>query len=234
MNIHSIIKNLIFPKICFGCRKVGSYLCSTCRKKIRVIRRDMCVYCARASFAGLTHPGCKRKNCIDGVKSLFFYDGRAKKIISTVKYRLVTDAIDELTGAIPKDKLAELSFFKKTPFASVLIPVPLHPARAARRGFNQSEKYAHFFSQVLHLPIWTGVSRVKNTKPQAHLTNAKERYQNIRGAFSINPNVNIRGMEAIIVDDVWTTGATAKELCRVLKKDGARAVYVLTLARVYR
>ena len=235
MGINDFIKELLFPKICFGCKRIGSYLCHNCAKSLIVINKDVCVYCGRASFFGLTHPKCKTKTGIDGLKSIFLYNNMAKKVISMIKYKFVFDAVDTFMKAIPEKKLKEVEFVKKIiPKSALIVPVPLHSDRQAKRGFNQSEKYGLFFSSLLNLPLSNkAISRVKNTKSQVNMKTPRERFENIRRAFEVNSADLVSGREVIIVDDVWTTGSTIKETSRTLKRCGAGRIIALTLARAH-
>ncbi|MCJ7508243.1 MAG: hypothetical protein MUO85_05870 [candidate division Zixibacteria bacterium] len=111
-----------------------------------------------------------------------------------------------------------------------LIPVPLHPSRKRKRGFNQSEILALEISQKLSLPTLKDVlKRKKRTKDQTTL-NAKEREENVKGAFSIRDEDKILDKQIILVDDVMTTGATLKECARTLVEAGAREIVGLTVA----
>lgn len=231
----AIIKNLLFPKFCFACHRFGSYLCPLCAKKLRLIKNDVCPYCQKQSYFGLTHPGCKRRLGLDGLKSFFYYDDLVKKIIINIKYRLVTEAIDDFLTAIPYQKIAGLFFYKQLGKDFIFTPVPLHPKRQRKRGFNQSEEMVRFFARVVNFPVNKKlIIRIKNTKPQAELKKPRERYKNILGAFSLAKNIKtqpVKGKKFVVFDDVWTTGWTIKEIARVLKKAGASKVFALTIAR---
>lgn len=228
------LKELIFPKICFGCGRLGSYFCLSCAKKLPSAK-DVCPYCKNASYFGLTHPGCQKKWGVDGLKSFFYYNDLVKKIIKNIKYQLVVEATKDFLQAIPPSKIEELFFYKKIAKDFILLPVPLHRKREKIRGFNQAEKIANFFAQIFNFSFNNKlILRIKETRPQAELKTPKERYKNILGAFSLAKNVKsnqIKEKKFIIVDDVWTTGATIKEIGRVLKKNGAAKVFGLTLAR---
>lgn len=113
----------------------------------------------------------------------------------------------------------------------VIIPVPLHPKRLRWRGFNQSVLLAQQVSRALDVPLDPFVlHRNQETPPQTQLTE-EERRKNVRGAFSLNPHRPIKGRRVLLVDDVYTSGATVNECSRSLKRGGAKEVYVLTLAR---
>jgi ComF family protein len=111
-----------------------------------------------------------------------------------------------------------------------LVPVPLAPARERERGFNQAALVADELARALGRPVrrrW--LRRARPTRPQSDLS-AAERWANVRNAFQAAPAV--AGHHVLVVDDVLTTGATAAECARALRAAGARAVSVVTVARV--
>jgi len=113
----------------------------------------------------------------------------------------------------------------------LIIPVPLHPKRLRWRGFNQSVLLARQVSRAYNIPLDPFVIyRNKETPPQTQLRE-EERRKNVRGVFSLNPRKPIDGKRVLLVDDVYTSGATVNECSRSLKRGGAKEVYVLTLAR---
>jgi len=188
----------------------------------------------RRSYMGLTHPLCRTKYGINEVKSIFAYEGIVKKIIKQIKYRYVYEACDEFLRSISLKNRADVSFFGELTGTCELVPVPLHPARAKERGFNQSLFIVRFFSRLLHFPVSDMVvSRVKNTKPQVECRTREERVKNVKGAFSLSLSKNteaVKGKNYIIVDDVWTTGSTLKEIGTLLKHAGAAKIFALTIA----
>ncbi|MEW8505951.1 MAG: ComF family protein [Candidatus Thiodiazotropha sp.] len=111
----------------------------------------------------------------------------------------------------------------------LLIPVPLHPLRLRQRGFNQSAEIARVLARRYRLPQdWRLCRRVKHTPAQAELKREARR-KNLRRAFEVCADV--RGAHLVVVDDVITTGATVTELCRVLKRAGAKRIDVWAVAR---
>lgn len=113
----------------------------------------------------------------------------------------------------------------------LIIPVPLHPKRLRWRGFNQAVLLARQVSRAHHLPLDPFVlCRGKETPPQTQLTEI-ERRKNMRGAFMLSAKKSVHGRRLLLVDDVYTSGATVNECSRTLKAGGAKQVYVLTLAR---
>lgn len=234
MGFNDLIKDAFFPKKCFGCFRLGTYLCFSCVSKLKTADRQSCLYCRRASFLGLTHPACQRSLGLSGLISFYYYGPLLKKIIKNIKYRLAREAIDDLLKSIPQKRLDELSFFKKTGGNFCILPVPLHKHREKRRGFNQAYELAKFFSKILDFPIVDDlVLRVKYTKSQTELKSVDERYKNLLGAFSLKKEAkadDIKKNNFIIFDDVWTTGSTIKEVARLLKREGAKKVFALTVA----
>jgi ComF family protein len=120
----------------------------------------------------------------------------------------------------------------------LIVPVPLHIRRFRERGFNQSwmlvqewpELFRRRHSGTLPELVRDALVRHRWTEPQAGL-DRRRRKTNIKGAFSVSGHVDILGKRVLLVDDVYTTGATAEECASVLLKNGASDVHILTLAR---
>ncbi len=179
----NMLVDLLFPKVCCGCGYLGNYLCLSCRNKLPYVDQDMCLYCENKSLYGLTHPGCKRRNGIDGVMAVFHYNDLLKKMIKDIKYRYATSILTELEQSIDPNKIIQLSFYRRLAATIFLQPVPLHPERQRLRGFNQARLLAEFFGKLLPAPLTDVLKRVKNTSPQAQLKKGGLRFVNARGAF---------------------------------------------------
>ncbi len=114
---------------------------------------------------------------------------------------------------------------------SLIVPVPLHPKKLRERGFNQSLILAKGISKKFTVSLdFMTLRRHINTEPQISL-GKKERESNVHGVFSVTDPDKIKGQRIILVDDVYTSGSTVKECARVLMKNKAAAVAVITLAR---
>jgi ComF family protein len=155
------------------------------------------------------------------------YQGPVADAIQRFKYRkdfLLTASLAWLADRHPWE---QESF-------DIVIPVPLHLKRLRERGFNQALVLSRSCRELSSGKIrpWA-LRRVRPTAYQIHLTPA-ERLKNVSGAFLVNRPREIRGREIMLIDDVYTTGATANECARMLKKAGAGRVSVFTLARVVR
>jgi ComF family protein len=226
--------DLIFPRKCLGCGKTGAYFCSQCLNFVSLEQERICPVCERPSVGGQTHPGCQKSHSLDGLTSVFSYKGIVKEAIIKLKYNFVSDLAEDLAEAFlsfcGEDGYFALYCQKNDP---ILAPISLYKTRERWRGFNQSELLGKMIAQNLGLRFTPDLLiRVKNTKPQMELSE-KQRRENIRGAFSVNPRFPrpLYHFSFIIFDDVWTSGSTIKEAAKVLKQAGAKQVWGLTLAR---
>jgi ComF family protein len=111
------------------------------------------------------------------------------------------------------------------------MPVPIHFFRMLKRKYNQSALLARFIGKASGKPVfYNTLARVRATKSQGHM-GEKERRANVKGAFRAKPRPELAGADVLLIDDVFTTGATVSECAAVLKKAGAARVYVLAFAR---
>lgn len=222
--------DLLFPKKCLECGREGSYVCSSCIAKLKILSQ-VCIECGRPSIDGMTHVGCKRPLGLDGLIFVWPYGGVIRKAILALKYKYAKQIADELAQYC-------ILFLRKRyvilPPKSTLIPIPLYWYRENWRGFNQSEVIGKLISENMNWDFSKEVLVRKRLKtPQAKLKK-EQRSQNILGAFSLNPKHNSLITDhrtLILFDDVLTTGSTLKEACKVLKRKGAKNVWGLTLAR---
>ena len=113
------------------------------------------------------------------------------------------------------------------------VPVPLYPAKEKQRGFNQTELIFGSFLTGQNIPWRRNLIRTRPTRPMYEL-HEKERAANLQGAFAVKDPATLIGKNILLLDDIFTTGATTGECARVLKQAGARSVYVLVLASDHR
>lgn len=113
-----------------------------------------------------------------------------------------------------------------------VMPIPLHPKRKKERGFNQSELLGKILAEKYNLPLLAkALSRDKETKPQAELKNWDDRRQNLQNAFSAALPDQIKNKNIILIDDIYTSGATTKDAVRALCQAGAKKIIVLVFAK---
>jgi ComF family protein len=161
-----------------------------------------------------------------------------KEAIHALKYDRLHPAARRM-GAMLAEAIARLA--QDAPAEMLVVPVPLHRSRYALRGFNQSRLLASFAIEVLRKthPDWRlklapkTLKRLRATESQAGLTH-RQRRLNMRGAFAVSDGTSIAQKHILVVDDILTTGATARAAAQALMKAGAASVWVATLARAVR
>ncbi len=224
--------DIIFPKYCVSCKKIGFYICADCFSKLSFCDYYVCLVCSKASIDGCTHPGCRGKYTIDGAFSSIFYKGVAKKLLYVFKYKPYVSQLREILGELFYEGIIQhQSFMEELSYNPVFVPIPLHQSKFNHRGYNQSEILAGELAKRFNLPMQHLLQRVKKTDSQVGLDREK-RMDNIHHAFVLASNNKISQYPTIIlVDDVLTTGSTLWEAAQVLKREGVRKVFGITLAR---
>ncbi len=236
MNIKNIILDILFPTSCIGCGKEGRYICDECNVFISETM-PVCPVCCNSSFFGESHSNCVRKYSLDGLISIWDYEGLIKNLIYKIKYDGTTHAISEIIEnffkLITNDKdnrfHAFLSFlsYKDT----YITYVPMYIKKEKKRGFNQAELIAKEIGKTSNRRIISLLKKIKNTESQTKLEK-KERLENVKDSFGVNNDINIEGIEnVLLIDDFFTTGTTIKECCKILKQAGINKVWGFTLAR---
>lgn len=222
---------MLFPTTCAGCGALGGELCSNCFLQLKQIPRFTCPYCFNFSPGGLTHTHCKTPFCLDGAQSLIQYNKIAKKIIQRTKYSLAYQTLSVVLSQIPPTWYRSIiDFTLRLNPQPHLLAIPLHPKRLAKRGFNQADIVANHLAHLTKLKATHLLVRDKNTSPQALVPSKQARRENIQNAFLfINTNGTIP-QTIILIDDVYTSGATAKEAARVLKMNGVQQVFLYTFS----
>lgn len=219
---------LFFPRFCMGCGYLGSYLCDVCEDALGKIKKTTCYYCEAMSPLGLTHPGCKRRNGIDGHLSTYLYTGLFKKLLHESKYKGAYNILKTLLLFAEIHKWREINEWKKL-FFPLIVSVPLHTNRLKQRGFNQSEIIADTHSKANGLMRVSCLSRIADTLHLARMADKNIRRLHIRGAFEfIGGNIP---RSVILVDDVITSGATISECTKILKQKGVQTVLTISLAK---
>ncbi len=166
------------------------------------------------------------------------YQDRMKEAIHALKYDRLHPAARGL-GRMLAEAIAQLA--PEAPVEMLVVPVPLHRLKHADRGFNQARSLAMHALAFLHRshPEWrltlasSTLMRLRETGSQAGLT-PRQRRLNVRGAFSVNDPSEIASRHILLIDDIFTTGATARAAAQALVRAGAASVWVATLARARR
>ncbi len=236
-NVASGIVDILLPPTCPTCGAIlpdpaqGPF-CTECRGAFHRVTVPLCISC------GFPFPASAGANhlCEDCVispppfsvaRALGRYEGPLLDAIHLFKYRRrisLGEALGRMMAYAVYDSLVIDDY-------SLIIPVPLHPKRLRERGFNQALTLAREVARRYALPVdLLALRRRVHTEAQVKLA-GKERKANMREAFAIQDRGRIDGEEILLIDDVYTTGSTVMECARVLMRNGARKVAVLTLAR---
>ena len=219
-------RDYFFPKNCLNCHAEGHWLCESCADSLFLIDSRFCPFCGRVGDLFDVCQKCRTRAGIIKVFSLFRYgDSLAQKLVKSLKYRYLKDIAQELTPVMRKFIFKYKNLLDAD--GAVLVPVPLHWYKECARGFNQAEELAKIAGEILGLPVLNNLVSKKWTKNQAELERG-ERFSNLKNCFIVRSPAP---KNIIIVDDVFTTGSTVRELALALKSKGAENIQVITLAR---
>ena len=222
--------SVLFPNRCIGCGELigidgDHWLCNKCREQFEIKEHRRCKVCGRI----IHHRGnCRICNSdkvyFDKGYVVFEYKDAVRKAVMDFKYRNMF-RYGEFFGNIMADYAKE----NINEHFDFITAVPLHYKRKMSRGYNQSEILAKAIAKNLNINYKKLIVRKTNTKPQNSL-NKKERLENIKKAFSMNRNVSVDNKNVLIIDDIFTTGSTINECCKVLKKNKAAKVEFFALS----
>lgn len=199
---------LLFPDRCAGCRQLGALFCPACQARLAPYTPD-----SRALPASLAQ-----------IHIAYSFQSPLREAIHQLKYRKARRIAQPLGALLAQHIAAQPHTF------DAVASIPLHANRQATRGFNQAEVLAREVARALDLPLIDGpLVRLRDTAQQAQQANAKARAENMRGAFGWHGAPPPRTI--LLVDDVYTTGATMNACAEALCAAGADAVHGLALAR---
>jgi ComF family protein len=230
--------NLVFPPLCPICQTLlddkenDLSLCTTCRTAIKPLCPPFCPLCGLPVPSGdgegyLCGPCLEEKRHFEVHRSSGLYEGVLKEAIHHFKYGGVFSLV-RVFGGFMQPTLQALS--QEYP-VDVMIPVPLYIRRLRERGFNQALLLVKELNKRFGIPYeGRALKKIKDTPVQIFLKK-RERKKNLTGAFQVKDTEAIQGKSVLLVDDVYTTGATVNECSRTLLKAGAERVAVLTVAR---
>jgi competence protein ComFC len=227
----------VYPEVCQICGEGRAgpdewYVCLKCREQARFIQAPFCEKCGHP-FQGAITTSFECSNCreldleFDRARSAVFARDSVLEAIHRYKYQRALWFEGFLAGFLVEAAAAEL----RAAGWDWLVPVPLHPTKQREREFNQAERLARRLSVATGIPVNCKLlRRVVATQTQT-LLSRKERLVNVRKAFTPLPKVQLNGEHVVLVDDVFTTGATTSACAGALRKAGAGAVCVWTVAR---
>ena len=208
--IHTLVNlgiDLIFPPRCVGCGRVDTLWCNQCQDELNQTLYPFQV---------------KPLEPFEGIAATGVHEGMIREAVQGLKYgnaRILAEALGERL-------VKQVRSLNWT--IDIIVPVPLHTSRLAERGYNQAQLLAEHVAQELTLPcLPAAVTRQRNTHSQVTLS-AVERQTNVKDAFNADPE-QLENLRVLLIDDVYTTGATLSACAKAVLSAGAQTVYGLTV-----
>lgn len=231
-NLVNYFDDLMFPEFkCFACgreaKDLDYHLCDNCKESLPFIKGVVCFKCGYPVIDGNDYCDyCRSRNYdFDEARAVFEYDASTRGTILGIKY----SNQKYLAKIFARLMLDVLNEWNVKP--DILVPVPITDSRRKERGYNQAELIANELANLTGLPVITKiVSRKNDSKIQKGLS-MKDRFENMKGAFEVDRRYILKFKKVLIIDDVFTTGATVSELSRTIRKTGPDRVYVLTVGK---
>ncbi len=225
-----ILISWLFPLRCPVCdrpvKPFGESVCLPCLYRLKYVKPPRCMRCGRHVEEGAEH--CR--DC--GGRQAHFHSGRALYEYESAAgaiYRLKYKGRREYGDFFGKEIGKYLGSFIEDTKAEALVPIPLHPKRLRQRGYNQAQVIAEAISEYTGIPVVKDLLiRVKNTRPLKEQS-PRERQNNLKKAFNVGRN-DVKLKTIIVIDDIYTTGATMEEAARTLSAAGVERIYFITLA----
>lgn len=227
-----LLLDALFPPLCAGCgenldecsKEKG--VCGKCLEKIRVHSSFFCPEC-KARMPGMEKFCHKNSKYILAAVSDYGEPAIKNSIwhFKYKKWKRMRIVLGELLNRYLENLNADLSGF-------AILPIPLHPKRLKERGFNQSRILAEIAAEKIKADLITDcLIRNKNTSTQAELKNYETRMANVSNCFAVENPEKIKNRDVIIIDDVFTSGATINEAVKILKSRGAKKIIALVIAK---
>ena len=213
-NMFEFVLHLLFPPICSVCGKIDkNWLCSDCEKRVERLEKICLIDIKDKKYEKLCY--------------FFPYKSLIRKLILQYKFSNKAYLNHFFANRITANE-KKCEFLKQY---DLIIPVPMHKKKRQKRGYNQTELVANELEKSLGIPAQNDILyKVINTTTQSKL-GGKARQINIQHAFFISNDVKVEDKRIILLDDIYTTGATSEECSRVLKEAGAKEILVLVLAK---
>ncbi|ACI18873.1 ComF family protein [Dictyoglomus thermophilum] len=224
--LKDLLFEILFPTRCIFCGKYSEgFVCKSCFEKLK-FPKNYCGMCGRPLTGSLEicYNCSKEKKVWDSYEFVAYYDGMWKEIIASFKFKNKPYLADFISQ-IGKEKI-----LKREWRIDYITYVPLSYRALVYRGYNQSEYIAHFLGKNLKIPYGPLLYLKKDIKPQKSL-NLREREKNVLNAFGVIEDKKVSG-NILLVDDVYTTGATLKECAKTLRENlSLNKIYVFTAVR---
>ncbi|MFA5173452.1 MAG: ComF family protein [Candidatus Paceibacterota bacterium] len=243
-----IFLDIFFPPLCLSCRRFllenerkksvcqkcaasvilnTSLFCPVCHSRLPVSSQDGPVSSQSDESENFPRPHCHKDCGFFLASAASFSVPAVRNLIHLLKFGKIPFASNFLSEIM-------ISYFQSLNLELKnysVIPLPLSKKRMKERGFNQSELLAEKFCFAFNLPLLKNLIRSSDRKPQSETKNRAEREQNIKNCFAVKNSSILERKNIILIDDVFTTGSTAREAVKVLKKAGVKKIIFLTPAK---
>jgi competence protein ComFC len=219
----SALADLFYPERCVGCeRRASDVLCRTCFDALPRVGSPFCGRCGLpTAFATFVCEECKNVDFgFQSARAPLKYDGVGKQVVHALKYRGYKRVVGRLAAPLMVQVVGEDHF-------DAVVPVPLHSSRLRKRGFNQAELLARGVAEKMKATVSDTLEVVRSTRDQVELS-AAQRRANVAGAYTATKP--LRG-KILLIDDVFTTGATMSACAGTMVRAGAKEVHALSLCR---
>jgi len=235
--IKNLLLDYIFPTYCLGCgcfleSATKTYLCQSCQNKITINSEFFCPVCLKR-LADSTFKKCQHSNKKSSLDFLGFATSYENPVIKDLIHKYKYAFAKEIRWTLAQTLIFYLKRAFKDDFSRyTLVAIPLHRRRFNWRGFNQSEEIAKILSGHFRMPILNNcLFRAKQTDSQASLKDFQKRKLNLENAFGLKNRELLKNKNIILVDDVYTSGATLEEAAKILKSGGAKRIIGLVAAK---
>ncbi|MCR4694917.1 MAG: ComF family protein [Pseudobutyrivibrio sp.] len=228
----NICKNalwLLFPQTCPVCdailykKEKAKGFCKKCQGQIQRVGRNYCLTCGKPMDDTVSEKcrNCRsRSHYFEANRAVYRYSGRMKDAMYKFKYSNMRCFAEDFA----RKSLEYHSRFLLESGVEVIIPVPMYEKKEKIRGYNQARVYAKALSELTGIPLGDRiVRRIRDTAPMKRL-NSSERMKNLRSAFKLREEV-VQFKKVLLVDDIYTTGATLDKVAKVLRDGGVAQVY---------
>lgn len=222
--IKGIILDAVFPHKCV-CGEWGTLLCDSCKAQLKIKNTCPCPVCKKISDYGRTCTACRHKSELTGVMVLGSHKGILKDLIWKYKYHFITD-LSQVLASLIFEKYG--NFIRDKRF--LVTYVPISRARLNWRGFNQAQLLAREVALKTNLHCENLLYKANKVESQVGHSRL-ERLQNLRGKIRYVGPKEVSTKKVLIIDDVYTTGATLEECAKVLREAGYREIWGLVLSR---
>lgn len=236
-DLFSCALDYLFPPSCLLCGaqelyQSGCLICKECIDSISFVTHPLCLRCGRPFLTESERDHVcgeclTQKKYLTIVRALCRYEGTVEKMIHQFKYKQKFAVAPIFKLLLDFYSSEDMNFYSYDLF----IPVPLHPARLRQRGFNQAVLWGEMLKKKYNVPLKRmALKRTVGTLPQVTLQ-GKTRRENVKNAFKVSDSTLVNDKAILLLDDVYTTGATMNECARVLKESGASRVDGFVIAR---